>query len=160
MNEIMKRCKSLAFYGVPDSEGGYTYRRMKGFDEISTSKNPKEYLRKYVDEEFEQTDVIGYTPAISFGFDRFCGDEVHDDLAEIFTVEATGADAVRQILMVDMTSDEHTALLREFSVVAQNEGDGTDAYRYSGEFRAKGAVIRGTASSSDGWQSCTFTAGE
>lgn len=162
MNEIMKRCKNLAFYGVPnaDAEGGYTFQRMKGFDEISTAKNPKEYSRKYVDEEFEQTDVVGYTPAISFGFDRFCGNAVHDDIAEIFTAESTGTDAVRPIIMVDLTDESHGAVMREFAVVAQNEGDGTDAYRYSGELRAKGAVVRGTASSSDNWQSCTFTAGE
>ncbi len=161
MKDIMKRCKSLAFYGVPETTDGgtvFTFHRMKGFDEITTSKNPKEYSRKYVDEEFEQTDVVGYTPSVSFGFDRFCDNEVHSDIAAIFTDEKTGADAVRPIIMVDMTSDSHAAVKREFSVVAQTEGDGTDAYRYSGEFRTKGEVTHGTAQSSDDWQTCTFTA--
>ena len=163
MAEIIKRCKSLAFYGVPTTSDGeitYIFHRMKGFDDITTSKNPKEYSRKYVDEEFEQTDVIGYTPSVSFGFDKFLGNAVHDDISEIFTDEKTGADAVRPIIMVDMTDSGHSAVKREFTVIAQTEGEGTEAYRYSGEFRVKGEIEKGTASSVDDWQTCTFTAAE
>ena len=79
VSAVVKRCKKLAFYGVPNGdEGTYTFYRMKGFDDITTNKNPREYSRQYVDEEFEQTDVVGYNPSISFGFDRFSGDSVHD----------------------------------------------------------------------------------
>ncbi len=158
MSEIVKRYKKLAFYGVPtaDGEGGYTFYRMKGFDEISTSKNPREYSRQYVDEEFEQTDVVGYNPSITFGFDRFSGDAVHADIIEIFDGEKVGADAVRPIIMVDMADDNALAIKRDFSVIAENEGSGLEAYKYSGTFRVKGASVFGTATSNDGWQTCTF----
>lgn len=158
MEELIKRYQKVAFYGVPSGSGNsvtYTYHRMKGFDEISTSKNPKEYSRQYVDEEFEQTDVVGYTPTISFGFDRFKGNAVHDDIAAIFDGEKTGADAVRPIIIVDM-ANSNSAVKRDFAVVADSEGDGTDAYTYSGTFRAKGDKIAGTATSSDDWQIITF----
>ncbi len=159
MAEIVKRYKKLAFYGVPTAggEGSYTFYRMKGFDEISTAKNPREYSRQYVDEEFEQTDVVGYTPSITFGFDRFSGDAVHGDIIEIFDNEKVGADAVRPIIMVDMADNENHAIKRDFAVIAENEGNGLDAYKYSGTFRVKGDKIFGKATSNDGWQTCTFT---
>lgn len=159
MTEIVKRCKKLAFYGVPEqnSEGtNVVYRRMKGFDEISTSKNPKEYSRQYVDEEFEQTDVVGYTPSISFGFDKFSGDEVHADIISVFDEEKVGADAVRTIIMVDLTDENFRAVKRDFSVVAENEGNGLETYKYTGKFRVKGDKVFGTALSDDGWQTCSF----
>lgn len=159
MNDIVKRHERLAFYGVPTASGGsttYTFHRMKGFDTISTSKNPKEYSRQYVDEEFEQTDIVGYSPTISFGFDEFKDNAVHSDIKDIFDNEKTGNDAVRPIIMVDMTGATKTAAKRDFAVVADSEGDGTDAYKYSGTFRAKGTKITGTATSADDWQTVTF----
>jgi len=160
MSAVVKRCKKLAFYGVPQTDGNtvtYIYHRMKGFDEITTSKNPREYSRQYVDEEFEQTDVVGYNPSISFGFDRFLDDAVHNDIAKIFDSEAVGADAVRPIIMVDLASDEKSAIKRDFAVVAESEGSGTDLYKYSGTFRVKGEKVEGTAVSEDDWQTCSFT---
>lgn len=161
MTGAIKRSKVLAFYGVP-AEGGNagecTFHRMKGFDSITTAKNPKEYSRQYVDEEFEQTDVVGYTPTIEFEFDRFEDDSVHDDIIGIFNEEKTGADAVRTIITVDMTGNTKKAIKRDFAVVAESEGEGTELYSYSGSLRAKGEKIFGTAVSSDDWQTCTFTA--
>lgn len=156
MSEIVKRFKKLAFYGVPLSDGkSVSYKRMKGFDTISTAKNPKEYSRQYIDEEFEQTDVVGYTPVISFGFDQFTDNAVHTDIAAIFDGEKTGSDAVRSILIVDLSND-NAAIKRDFAVVAETEGDKTDAYTYSGSFRAKGASSFGTAVTLDDWQTATF----
>lgn len=159
MAAVVKRCERLAFYGVPQVSGDavtYKYYRMKGFDDITTSKNPREYSRQYVDEEFEQTDVVGYNPSISFGFDRFLDDAVHDDIVSIFNNELVGADAVRPIVMVDMSTEEKIAIKRDFSVVAESEGSGVDLYKYSGSLRVKGNKIEGTASSEDEWQTCSF----
>ena len=156
MAEIVKRYKKLAFYGVPADGGGYTFYRMKGFDEIATAKNPREYSRQYVDEEFEQTDVVGYTPSITFGFDRFSGDAVQGDIIGIVDGEKVGADAVRPIIMVDMSDENNSAIKRDFAVIAENEGNGLEAYKYSGTFRVKGDKVCGTATSDDGWQTCTF----
>ena len=157
MSEIIKRCKKLAFFGVMNGEE-CTFHRMKGFDEISTSKNPKEYSRQYVDEEFEQTDVVGYTPSIAFGFDRFSDDPVHTDIISIFDEEKVGVDAVRTIIMVDLADEEYSAIKRDFAVVAENEGSGLETYKYTGSFRVKGEKILGKAQSDDGWETCTFTA--
>lgn len=156
MSTVVKRFKKLAFYGVPEGDGSYVFHRMRGFDEISTSKNPREYSRQYVDEEFEQTDVVGYNPSISFGFDRFADDAVHNDIISIFDEEKVGGDAVRPIIMVDLENDKNSAIKRDFAVVAESEGSGVDLYKYSGSFRVKGEKIAGTATTQDGWQTCSF----
>ncbi len=154
--DVVKRHDKVAFYGVPAADGKYTFHRMKGFTSLSVSKNAKEYSRQYVDEAFEQTDVVSYTPSISFNFDKARNNAVHDDIASIYNEEKLGVDAVRPIVIVDMSGDKITAIRRDFAVIAENEGDGTDAYTYSGTFKAKGSSVAGTATSDDEWLTCTF----
>ena len=160
MNSLFKRCDKLAFYGVTGEDGTITYKRMTGFTEISTSKQPKEYKRQYVDEEFETSDVVGYSPAISYSFDRFSGNEVHDDIVKITDDELLGLDAVRTIIIVDMKSgdddENYMAISRDFSVIPDSEGGSLDAYTYSGSFKANSAKKRGIARTEDEWESIVF----
>ena len=135
---LKKRSDLVAFYGV-----GEIFYRMRGFTESSISKNPKEYARQYIDEDGEQTDVVGYSPSISYNFDAYVGNEVHEDIINITDNENVGLDAVRTILIVDTTAtgtveNSYKAIKREYAVIPDTEGDGTDAYTYSGTFKAKG----------------------
>lgn len=160
MNSLFKRCDKLAFYGVKAEDGSVTYRRMTGFTEIATQKQPKEYKRQYVDEEFETTDVVGYSPVISYSFDRFSGNAVHDDIVRITDDELLGTDAVRCIVMVDMkanTDSGYSAVSRDFSVIPDSEGGDASAYTYSGSFKANGEKKRGIAVSDDNFETITFT---
>jgi len=159
MNSLFKRCDKLAFYGVPQENGEVVYKRMTGFTEISTSKQPKEYKRQYVDEEFETSDVVGYSPAISYSFDRFSKNPVHEDIVKITDDELLGLDAVRTIIIVDMKSAEGetcSAIKRDFSVIPDSEGGSMDAYTYSGSFKANSAKTRGNATSNDNWETIVF----
>lgn len=47
---------------------------------------------------------------------------------------------------------------RDWSVIPDTEGDGTDALIYKGSLKAAGEIIKGTATTTDSWQTCTFTA--
>lgn len=155
VDKILKRSDKLAFYCVED-----TYTRMRGFTEFSMSKNPTEYSRKYVDEQTERNDVVGYSPSVSFSFDKFSEDPVHLDMVEIADSEAVGADAVRSIVIVDTTKqmgDGYYAQKRDFSVIPDAEGNDSEAYTYSGSLKANGEVVTGTATSEDNWQTVTFT---
>ena len=156
---LAKRSDKVAYFGVGAADAG-TYTRMKGFTEMSTNKNPSEYSRRYVDEAFEQTDVTGFSPSISYGFDQYVGDPVHDDLVEITDNEKLGSDAVRSIVIVDFTKEVdgggYEAKKRSFAVIPDSEGGSNDAYTYSGTFRSKGEVILGTATVED--DVATFTA--
>lgn len=155
MEKLLKRCDKVAFYGIKASQGNtLTFKRMTGFTEMNTSKNPTEYSRKYVDEEFEQSDVVGYSPSISFSFDRYSDSDVHTDIAKIFDEELTGADAIRTIIVADVTTG--AAIKRDFAVIPDSEGDSEDAYTLSGNFKVKSGKIKGTATSEDGWQTITF----
>lgn len=141
---LVARNKKVAFYGVPASPGGQvTYKRMRNFTSLSTSKNPTEYSRHYVDEAFEQTDVTGYSPSIAYNFDLDSENDVHSDIVKITDGELIGSDAVRTIIVADLTtqgsaSETYVAYKRDFSVIPDSEGDGTDAYTYSGTFKTKG----------------------
>lgn len=143
--------------------GDKVYHRMQGFTDMSKSLNPKEYSRQYVDEEFEQTDVVGFSPSIAYGFDQYVGNAVHDELVKLSDNEAIGTDAVRTIVVVDFTKptdnpNEYVATSRDFSVIPDSEGGSMDAYTYSGNFKVKGSKIDGVATSNDDWLTITFTA--
>lgn len=153
---IVKRSGKVAFMSV-----GGSPTRMRGFTELNKSKNATEYSRQYVDEDTERTDVTGYSESVSFAMDLFKGDAVHEEIVKIFDEEAIGEDATVTITTVDFTngSEEagYSAIQRTYAVVPSSEGDSTDAYTYSGDFKANGEKVAGTATSTDKWKTCTFT---
>ena len=144
---MIKRSDKKAFYGIP-GEGGNTFTRMRYFSDLSTSKNPGEYTRQYVDEPTERTDVVKYSPSMSFSFDDHKEDAVLKDIIEIIDNEKLGVEAQRELVQVDFTSPlgaGFKAVKRTFSVVVDSEGSGTDAYVYSGTFKAVGTATHGVA---------------
>lgn len=147
-----KRSDKVAFMGVDGK-----YYRMTNFTEIATSKNPKEYGRQYVDEEFERVDVVGYNPSISYGFDYDKENPVHKQLKEIVDGELVGGEAVVEILMVDIDDRDgsNNAISRRWSVIPDGEGGSLDAYTYSGTFRANGEKTSVSVVSTDGWKTVT-----
>ena len=103
---LVKRADKKAFWGIPASGGSGTptFTRMKGFTELSGSKNPTEYSRQYVDEIFESTDVTGYSPSLVFCVLMITRrDAVLEDIVEILDNEKTGTDAQRELVFVDFT---------------------------------------------------------
>lgn len=160
---LVQRSDKVAFYGITSGTGeaaSTTYYRMQGFTELATSKNPKEYARQYVDEAFEQTDVTGYSPAIAYAFDCYRGNAVHEDIAQITNEELLGNEAVRSILLVDLTAEGTNAMARDFAVIPDSEGGSLDAYTYSGNFKVKGAKVAGTAVLAADGLTATFTPSE
>lgn len=139
-----------------------TFERMKGFTSMSISKNPKEYTRQYVDEDFEVTDITGISTSIDYAFDQIAENAVHDKLINIIDNEKIGDEAVVSMLSVDFTeagteADSFVATKRDFAVIPGSEGDSLDAYTYGGTFRVKSERIVGEATTTDEWQTATFT---
>lgn len=156
---LVKRSDKVSFFGNMGT-GTETFNRMRGFTTMSGSKNPIEYSRHYVDEDFETTDVTGYSPSIDFNFDQFVGDVVHDEIVEILDAEKTGTEARRNIVTVDFSQESgqgYKAVKREYSIIGDSEGDSTDAYTYGGTFRATGKRITGTATMNSDNSVATFT---
>lgn len=157
MDIIAKRSDKVAFMALSDAPD--TYIRMRGFTEFSQSKNPVEYSRRYLDEKTERNDIVAYAPSISYSFDKFSDDAVHTELVSIADNENIGADAIRAVVLVDVSAegDEKPAVCREWTVIPNSEGNDSEAYTYSGTLKANGELITGTAASTDNWQTCTFT---
>ena len=158
-NSIQERHKKLAFYGVPSSgTAGYVWTRMHYFTNLTKNMNPIEHNRKYVDEATQRNDVVGYDTSIAYGFDSYTDDPVLTDIKNIHTKEKTGTDAIRPILIVD-TAD-NSATFRNYAVIPGSEGDDANIYTYSGTFKANGELTTGTVTTTDNYQTITFTADE
>ena len=158
--KLIKRSDKVSFLGCI-SEGTEKFNRMRGFTTLSGAKNPTEYSRRYVDEEFETTDVTGYSPSLDFGFDQYSGDPVHDEMVKILDGEALGTEARRNIVTVDFSQEagegSYKAVKREYAIIGDAEGDSMDAYTYSGTFRSTGKRIVGTATVDENGAVATFT---
>lgn len=159
--KIVKRSERLSFMDVGGE--GELFSRMTKFTSLKGSKNPKEYSRQYVDMDTETSDVVGYAPSIEYSFDRHTNIPVHEKIAEITDDEMLGTDTYVDIVTVDKFAVDEKgnapARKRTYAVVADSEGDGTDALIYSGNFKAVSEIIEGYATTADKWQTITFTAG-
>ena len=160
--KLVGRHKRVAFMDVAGD--GKTCTRMTGFTSLSDGKNSTEYSRQYVDEASERSDVVGYAPSMDYEFDLYTNDAVQKKLAMITDDELLGSDAQVTVVVVDLFDEKTgenttcTARKRDWSVIPDTEGDGTDALIYKGSLKAAGEIIKGTATTTDSWQTCTFTA--
>lgn len=157
--KLVGRHKRLAFMKTD----GTTFTRMTGFTSLGDSKEAKEYSRQYVDEQTERTDVVGYAAGISYEFDRHTNTPVHTKLATIADDEIVGTDAQVEVVSVDLfeasaTDTTAPARLRVYSVIPDSSGGSTDALTYSGNLKAASEIVKGTATTTDKWQTCTFEA--
>ncbi len=121
----------------------------EGFTDLSESKGPKEYTRKYVNYKTEVTDVIGYAPSYSYTCDVIAGDPVIEEIVKISDNELTGSAAHRNIITVNgwvpgTSSGTFEAFKRKFAVIPDGKGSGTEALIYSGTFKARGDLIKGS----------------
>lgn len=121
----------------------------EGFTTFPEAKNPKEYTRKYINYKTEKTDVIGYSPSISYSCDVITGEPVVEEIIEITDNELVGTDTHRDIVSVNCweeteTAGTYKAFKRTYAIIPSNKGDGTDAMIYTGTMKAVGDVVIGT----------------
>lgn len=157
--KLIGRYKRLSFMKTAED----TYSRMTGFTSLSEVKEAKEYSRQYVDEASERIDIVGYATGLEYEFDRFTENPVHEKIGAIVDDEAVGTDAQVEIVNVDIFADDGKgncpARKRIYSVVPDTTGDGTDALIYSGSFKAASEIVKGYCTTTDKWQTCSFTEG-
>lgn len=160
---MIKRSEKLAFMQVTEN-GEKVFRRMTGFTELSVAKNPKEYSRKYIDEEIERSAVVGYAPAISYKLDLDPGNSVHKIFAKVADEELIGEDTECDVMIADISSPDEegkcNAVMRTFSIIPSGEGDDKDTYTCSGSLKASGVKKFGKAVSTDKWQTAVFEEAE
>lgn len=136
-------------YSFMECADGKLHLIGEGFTDLSESKGPKEYTRKYVNYKTEVTDVIGYAPSYSYTCDVISGDPVIDEIIDITDYEKIGTAAHRNIVSVNgwmpgTTTGTFAAFQRKFAVVPDQKGSGTEALIYSGTLKARGDLIPGS----------------
>lgn len=155
--QIYNRADIVNFMGL--TEKATSYIRMQGFTEAGRSLNASTYDRRYVDEKTERSDVTSYATEIGYALDRIVGNAVHNVIAKVHGEEIVGFSV--PIVTVNFNEEMENgfkARMRLWSVQPDADGDSTEAYTYSGSFKANGDMIEGYATSNDGWQTVTFTA--
>lgn len=150
--EIYNRADIVTFLNT-GTAGNPVYTRMQGFTDEGTSMNATTYSRRYVDERQEREDVTGYGTTIGYTFDRIKDNAVHAIICNIHEKELVG----QSVEILSVNTIDNTAKLRTYSVIPDAMGDGTDAYQYSGSFRAQGDIKEGTAIIASNGLTATFT---
>ena len=162
---MIGRHEVVAFLGVKANDK-VVYKRMRGFEEMSTSRNPEKYEPKYVDEKNKKSIVTGYATSISYKFDYEVNYDVHSVITNITELEKTGCDAVVEIVIVNTAKPAATgassfaAYRRKFTVTPNTDGDDANVMKYSGSFDANGELEVGTATTKDEWETAEFSANE
>lgn len=120
----------------------------EGFTDFTENKNPKEYSRQYIHELSERTDIVGFSPSVTYAFDVFDADIVQAALMEITLSEAIGDAAAVTVVTAFLhrpTPDGRIeAVRREYTVCPAKLGAGTEALICSGTLKARGDACRGT----------------
>lgn len=158
---LYNRADIVNFMGL--TEDAKTFNRMTGFTDNGKSLNTETYERRYVDEKTSRKDVTSYSTEIAYTFDRYTNNAVHDKVAQVHDLEQVGV--VVPIVAVNFNekgtgANSYKAKKRNYSILPDSDGAGTDAYQYSGSFGANGDLIEGTATSTDNWKTCSFTPDE
>ncbi|MBQ7975406.1 MAG: hypothetical protein IJ300_06940 [Clostridia bacterium] len=158
---MVNRADKVAFAKMVSDEGT-TYQRLRGFSELSESKNPTEYSRKYVDEKNERSEVTGYAPEISFDFDEYSENTIQAEIVKVFDQELIGKATLIEIVVVNLAKETeakgtYEASCRAFSIIPDTSGGETDRMNYSGSFKAYGDTEKGSATTTDAWETATFT---
>lgn len=156
--KIYNRADIVNFIGL--ELNATTFHRMIGFTDMGETLNTETYERRYVDEQSSRKDTTGFSKEIAYSFDRYANNDVHDKIAEIHDDELVGI--VLPILTINFNEKNedgsYKAKLRNYSIIPDGQGSGTDAYTYSGTFGANGKITKGTATVGADGKTATFTA--
>ena len=154
---LIERNKWAAYMETGSGESAVYTLMGEGFKDLSENKNPKEYTRQYVHERTERSDVTGYAPQIAYSVDAYSDNAVITKIIEVTDQEKTGADAVVSIVSVNLfdgSDGSYTAYKRNYAIIPNSKGSGTDALIYTGNLKAQGDAVAGTFATATN----TFTA--
>ncbi len=146
---IVKRADRQHYMNVGTMESPVWALIGEGFTDFTESKNAVSYQRRYIHEVTKRTDVTGYAPVIDYEFEVYSGNPVIDKIRNITDRELTGSGARVEIITVDLfdetdTSGVYHAVKREYSVIPDECGEGSDALCYTGSMKSVSDVIPGT----------------
>lgn len=147
-SRLIKRAELRSFMELNPSGSALTYFLIgEGFTNLAESKNAQEYSRQYIHEYTERTDVVGYAPSLAYSVDAHTNNPVIKKIMEVTDKELTGSDAVVPVVAVNTFEEVETgkckAYKRNYSIIPDGKGDGTDALVYTGTMHAVGDPVEG-----------------
>lgn len=154
--QVYNRADIVNFMGL--TLNANIFHRMKGFTDAGKSMNPSTYDRRYVDEKNERSDVVAYATEIAYGYDRMYGNSVHDVISKVHDDEIVGFNIpIVTVNFNEPVEGGYRAKYRVWSVQPDSDGDSTDAYTYSGAFKANSSIVTGVAKIEEGNANDTTT---
>ncbi len=142
--QVYNRADIVNFMGL--TLDATIFHRMKGFTDGGKSLNPAAYNRRYVDEKTERSDVVAYATEIAYAFDRMYGNAVHNVISKVHDDEIVGFSIpIVTVNFNEPVAGGYKAKMRVWSVQPDSDGDSTDAYTYSGAFKANSSIVTGVA---------------
>ncbi|MBQ2544725.1 MAG: hypothetical protein II557_00410 [Clostridia bacterium] len=146
---IVKRADRQHYMNIGSAANPVWYQIGEGFTEFAESKNAVSYQRRYIHEVTKRTDVTGYAPVIDYEFEVYTENPVIDRLRRIADEELVGEDAKVDVMTVDLFDEGalpgcYRAYRRQYSVIPDESGKGTDALVYTGTMKGVGDVAAGT----------------
>ena len=145
---IVKRADRQHYMNTGTAQDPVWSRIGEGFTEFAESKNAVSYQRRYIHEYTKRTDVTGYAPVIDYEFEVYTANPVIERLRRIADAELVGEDAKVDVLTVDLFDADtvpgrYKAYRRQYSVIPDESGKGTDALVYTGTMKAVGDIEEG-----------------
>ena len=143
--QVYNRADIVNFMGL--TIDATIFYRMKGFTDAGKSLNSSTYDRRYVDEKTERSDVVAFATEIAYAYDRIYGNAVHNVISKVHEDEIVGFNVpIVTVNFNEPVDGGYKAKMRVWSVQPDSDGDSTDAYTYSGAFKANSSIITGVAS--------------
>ena len=147
MSRLITRDQWAAYMNIGSHSAPIWAPMAEGFTRFSESVNPMEYSYQHFDRPEEYTDVIGFSPAYSYTVDAIADDPIVAELIHITDSKLTGADARREILLVNrwqsIAPGIFRAFLRTVSVIPATSGQEVGIMVYSGTMKCAGRAIPG-----------------
>lgn len=145
---IVKRADRLHYLNTGTESEPIWSQIGEGFTEFKESKNAISYQRRYIHEKTKRTDITGYAPVIDYEFEVYSSNPAIDKIRMISDRELLGDSAKIEILTVDMFDETavagcFAAMLRKYSVIPDECGEGTDVLCYTGTMKASGDAVLG-----------------
>lgn len=145
---LIKRSQWRAFMNTATPNSPQFALMGEGFTQLDESKNPVEYSRKYIHEDTERTDVVGYAPSLDYSVDTHSGEAPIEKIIEVHENEYTGNEAQVEIVSVNLfeaaaAAGSFVAYKRTYAIIPNNK-NGDNALVYTGTFKACGDKVKGS----------------
>jgi len=121
-----------------------------GITSLTEEFNPETESKHYINMASASNQIKSYAPTISVEKEYIKDEELQKWIDEKVRLLPVGKEAESDYIRINIletasADGSYPAIKRKFAVIGDSEGNGTDAYQYSGTFKTAGSSIKGSA---------------